>query len=129
MKVLVAEDDAIARTLLGKILQTLGYQPILTVNGREALACIRREEIALLVTDWQMPDIDGPELCRRLRAPSRKAYTYIILLTALSGKSRYIEGLEAGADDFITKPRRSRRPCPTPPSAPPHHPPPQGAPP
>jgi DNA-binding response OmpR family regulator len=104
MKVLVAEDDAVSRTILGKILQTLGYEPILTVNGREALARIQREEIALLVTDWQMPDIDGPELCRRLRVPSRKAYTYIILLTALSGKSRYLEGLEAGADDFITKP-------------------------
>lgn len=104
MKVLVADDDAVSRTVLGKILQTLGYEPILTVNGREALARIQREEIALLVTDWQMPDLDGPELCRRLRVPSRTAYTYIILLTALSGKNRYLEGLEAGADDFITKP-------------------------
>lgn len=104
MKVLVAEDDVSARTLLGKILQTLRYEPILTVNGREALACIEREEIPLLITGWQMPDVDGPELCRRLRVPSRKAYTYIILLSSLPGKSRYVEGLEAGADDFISKP-------------------------
>jgi DNA-binding response OmpR family regulator len=104
MKVLVAEDDAVPRTLLGKILERLGYEPILTVNGREALARVQREEIALLITDWQMPDIDGPELCRRLRAPNRTAYTYIILLTVLSGKGRYLEGLEAGADDFISKP-------------------------
>jgi DNA-binding response OmpR family regulator len=51
-----------------------------------------------------MPDIDGLELCRRLRAPNRKVYTYIILLTSMTGKNRYLEGLEAGADDFLTKP-------------------------
>ena len=104
MKVLVAEDSATQRAMLRVVLQKLGYEPVLTSNGREAMACIQREEIPLLITDWQMPDIDGLELCRRLRAPHRKVYTYIILLTAMSGKSRYLEGLEAGADDFLTKP-------------------------
>jgi DNA-binding response OmpR family regulator len=104
MKVLIADDDAVARTLLESLLRRAGYEPIPVKNGREALAHIHREEIPLLITDWQMPDIDGPELCRRLRAPGRKVYTYVILLTALSGKARYLEGLEAGADDFITKP-------------------------
>lgn len=104
MRVVVAEDSAVQRTFLATLLQRLGYEPVLAANGREALAAIQREEIPLLVSDWQMPDIDGLELCRRLRAPERKAYTYIILLTMLSGKSRYLEGLEAGADDFLTKP-------------------------
>jgi DNA-binding response OmpR family regulator len=104
MKVLVADDDLVSRTILDRLLRRLGYEPVLTASGREALAQIMREEIPLLVTDWQMPDIDGPELCRRLRAPGRKVYTYIILLTTLSGKSRYLEGIEAGADDFLTKP-------------------------
>jgi DNA-binding response OmpR family regulator len=104
MKVLVAEDGVTLRTILGDTLQALGYEPILTENGREALACIQREEIALVITDWQMPDMDGLELCRRLRAPNRKAYTYVILITGLAGKSRYLEGLKAGADDFIAKP-------------------------
>jgi len=104
VRVLVADDSVTQRTIIGSVLQKLGYESVLTTNGREALACIQREEIPLLVSDWQMPDIDGPELCRRLRAPNRKVYTYIILLTSLSGKSKYLEGLEAGADDFVTKP-------------------------
>ena len=104
MKVLVADDDLISRTILDRILRKLGYEPVLTENGRAALAAIMREEIPLLVTDWNMPDIDGPDLCRRLRAPGRKVYTYVIMLTTHSGKSKYLEGLEAGADDFMTKP-------------------------
>ena|SRR5438132_1384988 len=104
MKVLVADDDVVSRTILDKLLRKLGYEPVLTANGREALAQIVREEIPLLVSDWQMPDIDGPELCRRLRAPGRKVYTYVILVTTLSGKSKYLEGIDAGADDFLTKP-------------------------
>jgi CheY-like chemotaxis protein len=72
MKVLVADDDSVSRTILDKLLRRLGYEPVLTANGREAMAQIVREEIPLLVTDWQMPDIDGLELCRSLRAPGRK---------------------------------------------------------
>src|SRR5260221_345462 len=104
MKVLVAEDSELQRGALAILLRKAGYEPVLTANGRQAVACIQRDEVPLLVSDWQMPDLDGLELCRRLRAPERKVYTYIILLTALSGKSRYLEGLAAGADDFITKP-------------------------
>jgi DNA-binding response OmpR family regulator len=104
MKVLVADDDLVSRTVLEKVVRRLGYDPILTVDGREALTRIQLEEIPLLITDWQMPDIDGLELCRRLRAPGRKVYTYAILLTARSGKANYLAALEAGADDFLTKP-------------------------
>ena len=104
MKVLVAEDSATQRSFLEIVLKKLGYEPVLTSNGREAMARIQREEISLLITDWQMPDIDGLELCRRLRAPNRKVYTYIILLTSMAGKVHYLEALEAGADDFLTKP-------------------------
>ena len=91
MKVLVADDDVISRTVLENVLRRLGYEPTLTANGREALARIQREEIPLLITDWQMPDIDGLELCRRLRAPGRKVYTYAILLTSRSGKANYLD--------------------------------------
>ncbi len=104
MKVLVAEDSAVQRAFVGNLLQRLGFEPVLTENGREALACIQRQEVPLLVSDWQMPDLDGPELCRRLRAEGRRAYTDIILLTSMSRKSKYLEGIEAGADDFLTKP-------------------------
>ena len=104
MKVVLAEDSDVQRMFLTNVLQKLGYEPVPTAHGREALACIQREEIPLLISDWQMPNMDGLELCRRLRAPNRKVYTYIILLTSMSGKSNYLEGLAAGADDFLTKP-------------------------
>lgn len=104
MKVLVADDNRVSRLLLERILRNLGYDPVLTEDGRSAFATIVREEIPLLVTDWNMPEMDGLELCRRLRAPSRRVYTYVILLTMMSGKSNYLEGLAAGADDFMTKP-------------------------
>jgi len=104
MKVLVADDNRLSRVVLERILRTLGYEPVLTENGRSALTAIVREEIPLLITDWNMPDMDGLELCRRLRLPSRRVYTYAILLTMRSGKSSYLEGLAAGADDFMTKP-------------------------
>ena len=79
MKVLVADDNRVSRLLLERILRNLGYDPVLTENGRSAFAAIVREEIPLLVTDWNMPEMDGLELCRRLRAPSRRVYTYVIL--------------------------------------------------
>jgi phosphoserine phosphatase RsbU/P len=104
MKVLVADDDRVSRTVLDRILRKLGYETVLTENGRAALAALIREEIPLVVTDWNMPDIDGLELCRRLRAPNRKVYTYVIILTMRSGKSSYLEALAAGADDFMSKP-------------------------
>lgn len=103
-RVLVAEDDRVTRAILDRVLRTLGYQPILTENGRAALTALVRDEIPLLVTDWNMPDLDGLELCRRLRAPQRKVYTYVIVLTVMSGKSKYLEAFAAGADDFMTKP-------------------------
>jgi DNA-binding response OmpR family regulator len=104
MKVLVVDDDAVARAIVQRILVRLGYEVMVAADGRQALGLLLREEVPVVITDWQMPDIDGPELCRRLRDPNRKVYTYVILLSTLSGKSKYLEGLEAGADDFLTKP-------------------------
>ena len=104
MKVLVADDDAVSRALLQLILGKLGYEPVITSSGREALGVIKKEEIPILLTDWQMPDLDGPEVCRRLRAPGRRIYTYVILVTTLSRKNKLLEGIDAGADDFLTKP-------------------------
>jgi len=104
MRVLVADDEAVSRAVLDDMLRQLGYEPVLTTNGREALAKIAREEIPILITDWHMPDLDGPELCRRLRAPGRRVYTYVIMVTAGSGTTNYLAGIDAGADDFLTKP-------------------------
>lgn len=104
MKVLIAEDEAVSRAALEEMVRDLGYEPVVVTGGRAALATIMREEVPLLVTDWTMPDLDGIELCRRLRDPGRRVYTYVLVLTAHSSKKHFLEALEAGADDFMTKP-------------------------
>jgi two-component system, cell cycle response regulator len=104
MKVLVAEDDRDSRELLVWILEKLGYQVICAENGEEAWEAYKRGKFRLVISDLLMPEMDGLELCRRIRSSHQPKYTYIILLTALIGKKQYLEGMEAGADDFMTKP-------------------------
>jgi two-component system cell cycle response regulator len=104
MKILVAEDDRDSRELLSWLLQKLGYQVVATENGKEAWEAYRRGRFRIVVSDLLMPDIDGLELVRRIRAQKQQKYTYIILITALIGKKDYLDGMEAGADDFVTKP-------------------------
>ena len=104
MKILIAEDDKDSRELLSWLLQKLGYQVVATENGAEAWEAYRRGRFRLVISDLLMPDTDGLELVRRIRAQKQAKYTYIILVTALIGKKDYLEGMEAGADDFVTKP-------------------------
>jgi two-component system cell cycle response regulator len=104
MKVLIAEDDRDSRELLSWLLEKLGYQVVSTDNGRDAWEAFRQDSIRLVISDLLMPEVDGLELCRRIRASKTPKYTYVILLTALIGKKDYLEGMDAGADDFVTKP-------------------------
>src|SRR5215475_15522491 len=104
MKVLIAEDDRDARELLGWILEKLGYQVVAKTNRKEAWDAFRRGRFRLVVLDVLMPEIGGLELCRRIRKHKQTKYTYIIMITALIGKKDYLEGMDAGADDFVTKP-------------------------
>jgi CheY-like chemotaxis protein len=104
MKVLLAEDDRDSRELLGWVLQKLGYEVVAVENGKEAWDTYRKSRFRLVISDLLMPDVDGFELCRRIRAHKNSKYTYIIVVTALIGKKDYLEGMEAGADDFVTKP-------------------------
>jgi DNA-binding response OmpR family regulator len=104
MKVLIAEDDRDSRELLSWLLEKLGYHVVATENGKQAWDAYRQEKFRLVISDLLMPDVDGLELCRRIRSVDNAKYTYIILLTALIGKRDYLEGMDAGADDFITKP-------------------------
>jgi DNA-binding response OmpR family regulator len=103
-KILLAEDDPASGRLLSASLKKLGYDIVLTPNGRDAWYSFLSERPRIVVTDWMMPIVDGVELCSKIRAEGRAQYTYVILLTALSGKERFMEGMRAGADDFITKP-------------------------
>jgi DNA-binding response OmpR family regulator len=104
MKVLIAEDDKDSRELLSWILQKLGYQVTAAENGKEAWDAFRKGHFRLVISDVLMPEVDGFELCRRIRQHKQSKYTYIIIITALIGKKDYLEGMEAGADDFVTKP-------------------------
>jgi len=105
MKILVAEDDAISRTLLQRTLQQAGYDVTTAEDGCRALAELSKEDpprLALL--DWIMPGRDGIEVCREVRRRKVHAYTYLILLSSRETKQDIVQGLESGADDYLTKP-------------------------
>jgi two-component system cell cycle response regulator len=102
--ILIAEDDRTSRKILDTMLRRLGYNTICTCNGREAWEALQAQKARLVVTDWMMPEVDGIELCRRIRSPDLGAYVYVIFLTALADKARVVEALDAGADDYLTKP-------------------------
>jgi sigma-B regulation protein RsbU (phosphoserine phosphatase) len=104
MKILIAEDEKTSRTILEKTLTKAGYQVIAVEDGIKALDSIQKEVPDMLITDWMMPDLDGLELCCRVRDLNLSSYVYIILWTALTQKENIIRGLDAGADDYITKP-------------------------
>lgn len=104
MKILVVDDDPAMRGLVKRTLTQLGHQVTEAEDGRQAWAEFVLDSFPLLISDWLMPEMDGLELTRLIRARDTSKYTYVILLTALEGKNRYLEGMDAGADDFITKP-------------------------
>jgi diguanylate cyclase (GGDEF)-like protein len=104
MKILIAEDDAISRLMLQRTLQSWGHEVIVATNGEEAWERFLAEACRFVITDWMMPQTDGLELCRRIRALEGHDYTYVILLTAKAQKDDLVEGMSAGADDFIVKP-------------------------
>ncbi|HEX6962825.1 MAG TPA: diguanylate cyclase [Lacipirellula sp.] len=105
MKVLVADDDAVTRRLLEGSLRRWGYEVVAACDGLAAAQILQEPEAPrLVVLDWQMPGADGIQLCRQLRQKAADAYTYVLLLTANQAKDDVIEGLEAGADDYVTKP-------------------------
>ncbi|MBI2788390.1 MAG: response regulator [Elusimicrobia bacterium] len=105
MKVLIAEDDRTNRALLQGSLTKLGYEVIETVNGASAWDTLGRTGARIVVSDWVMPDIDGLELCRRVRSRKDAPYVYFILLTGkMLGAGHYAKAMEEGVDDFLTKP-------------------------
>ncbi|MGH7287277.1 MAG: response regulator [Myxococcota bacterium] len=104
MKVLIADDDPISRKLLQSYLQKWGCEVTAAENGVEAWSAFQRDEFPVVITDWMMPELDGVELVRRIRAGPRPGYVYVILLTGKGQKEDLVSGMEAGADDFLTKP-------------------------
>lgn len=103
--VLLAEDERVTRRLLEAHITRFGYEVVSVDDGQAAWDVLQSDDAPpLVVLDWTMPGLDGLEICRRLRAASHSAYTYTLLVTSRATKSDVIEGLSAGADDFISKP-------------------------
>ena len=105
MKILIAEDDPISSRILATTLTKWGHEVVSTNNGFDALSELQKDDApCLAILDWMMPGIEGPEVCRRIRQQKKTTPTYMILLTALSEREQMVAGLEAGADDYLTKP-------------------------
>ncbi len=102
--ILVAEDHPATRKLLETLLKKAGFEVTVASNGEEAMARFKREFTPLVLMDWVMPELNGIELCKALRQSATQAYVYIIFLTAKDSKADVVKALEAGADDYITKP-------------------------
>ena len=105
IRVLAAEDSPVARAMLRAMLAKWGYDPVVARDGLEAWRELNAEDPPrLAILDWMMPGLDGVEICRRVRAAEREPYTYLLLLTAKTGSQDLVEGMEAGADDYLRKP-------------------------
>ena len=105
MRVLAAEDNPVFQSMLKTMLTKWGYQAIMARSGTEAWRVLESEDAPrLAVLDWMMPGMDGLEICRRIRSANREPYIYILLLTARTESQDLIEGMDAGADDYLTKP-------------------------
>jgi two-component system chemotaxis response regulator CheY len=105
MKILIAEDEPLSRKLLETFLSRWGYELDHAADGREALERFNGHDAPqLVISDWMMPNMDGLELCRRIRSQNRPDYVYIIILTARGNRADVVKGLQAGADDYVVKP-------------------------
>jgi two-component system cell cycle response regulator len=105
VKILVAEDEPLSRQRLQAVLHKWGYSVQIAVDGAEALHALRQPDSPrLAVLDRMMPEVDGVDVCRTIRKHGSEPYVYVILLTAQGKQEEIIEGFEAGADDYITKP-------------------------
>ncbi|CAB1074346.1 hypothetical protein JY97_11580 [Alkalispirochaeta odontotermitis] len=104
MRILIAEDDKDSQKLLERILQKENYEVVIADDGRMAWDIIQQEDIRMVITDWLMPQMGGVELCEKIRREASSGYVYLILVTSKEGKADLVRAMDAGADDYITKP-------------------------
>ena len=90
--------------LLQNALQAIGHEVVIANNGHEACKVLEQDQIRLVVSDWEMPGMNGLELCQVIRSGNYDGYIYFVMLTSHSDRNRMVEGLTAGADDFLSKP-------------------------
>jgi two-component system, cell cycle response regulator len=104
MKILIVEDDLMQRRFLQVILTQSGREVVAAADGEAAWDMLQKERIQIVITDWMMPVLSGLELIQRIRAADLPHYTYLVLLTSKSAQNSIVEGLKAGADDYLIKP-------------------------
>ena len=102
--IMVVDDDIVSRTVVQKHLLKKGFEVDTAANGSEALQLFDKKFYPIILTDWMMPEIDGPQLCRFIREKKTDGYVFILLITARDSKTDIVSGLESGADDYLTKP-------------------------
>lgn len=104
MKILVVDDELVSRKKIEKLLQSLGHETLTAKDGIEAWEKWQHERTRMVITDWVMPGLDGLELCKKIRQVQGGSYTFVIMVTAKEAVDDIVIGMEAGADDFISKP-------------------------
>lgn len=105
MRILIADDDRMSTMMLGRTLERWGFEVVVAYDGAAAWEHIIGDKPPeLAIVDWMMPGLDGIELCRRIRETPLRSPVYVILLTARTSRQDLVAGLEAGADDYLTKP-------------------------
>ena len=105
MKILVADDDAVSRMIMERMLRQIGYEVTAAENGRDAVEkLLKNDGPRLALLDWMMPELDGPQVCHQLRTMHGHRYIYLILLTSKDSREDLVAGLDAGADDYLIKP-------------------------
>lgn len=104
MRVLIADDDATSRLVLKAMVTNLGHECLVATDGSRAWDVLQAEEVDVLLTDWMMPGVDGPELCRLVRHDVSDCYVYVVLITSFGNHDQVLEGMSAGADDYLIKP-------------------------
>jgi len=104
MKILIVDDELVSREKMVKLIQSLGHEILEATNGFEGWETWEAERPKIVITDWNMPQMDGLEFCRKIRSEENEDYTYIIIVTSKTDIQDVIKGMEAGADDYIAKP-------------------------
>ena len=104
MKILVVDDDPVSLKMLEVAAKSLGHEVACVTSAEQAWERFRASPVPIVISDWVMPGMSGPELCRRIRESQQQHYTYFVLVTSKSDRESLLAGFEAGADDFLSKP-------------------------